>query len=51
MQVYSIGKFVKIIGVTEQTLRNWDKKEMLKPNNVTEGGYRYHSETQVNQFF
>jgi putative resolvase len=50
MRVYSIGKFAKMIGVTEQTLRNWDKTGKLKPNHTTESGYRYYSETQFNQF-
>lgn len=27
MAMYSIGEFGKQIGVTPQTLRNWDKKE------------------------
>lgn len=31
LKTYSIGKFSKIIGVTETTLRNWDKVNKLKP--------------------
>ncbi len=30
MKYYSIGKFAKLIEKTEQTLRNWDKKDILK---------------------
>ncbi|MHB8125029.1 MAG: MerR family transcriptional regulator, partial [Desulfitobacteriaceae bacterium] len=27
MNYYSIGEFAKLIGKTEQTLRNWDKND------------------------
>lgn len=50
MKYYSIGEFSKLIGKTEQTLRNWDKKEVLKPHHVTESGYRYYSQKQLNHF-
>ena len=50
MKYYSIGKFAKLIGKTEQTLRNWDKKDILKPHHVTESGYRYYSQQQLNHF-
>jgi predicted site-specific integrase-resolvase len=50
MSNYSIGQFSKKIGVTAQTLRNWDKNGELKPIYVSEGGTRYYSEEQKNQF-
>lgn len=50
MKYYSIGQFAKLIGKTEQTLRNWDKKNILKPHHVTESGYRYYSQQQLNHF-
>lgn len=50
MTMYSIGEFGKQIGVTPQTLRNWDKKGELKPAHVSQGGTRYYSEEQRNQF-
>ena len=50
MKYYSIGQFAERIGKTEQTLRNWDKKGMLKPHHVTESGYRYYSQEQLNHF-
>lgn len=49
MEYYSIGKFAKLIGTTEQTLRNWDKKGTLKPHHITESGYRYYSQQQLNR--
>lgn len=35
MEYLSIGEFAKKIGVTIQTLRNWDKTGKLKPNHVS----------------
>ena len=32
MKLYRIGDFAKTIGVTLQTLRNWDKLGKLKPH-------------------
>ncbi len=46
---YSIHKVSKILGVTAQTLRNWDKAGKLKPHHITESGYRYYSESQLKQ--
>lgn len=51
MKYYSIGEFAKLIGKTEQTLRNWDKNNTLKPHHVLESGYRYYSQKQLNHFF
>ena len=46
---FTINKFAKIVGVTPQTLRNWDKSGKLKPHHTAENGYRYYSEEQLNQ--
>ncbi len=50
MKYYSIGKFAKLIGKTTQTLRDWDKKGVLKPHHVAPSGYRYYSQEQLNHF-
>jgi predicted site-specific integrase-resolvase len=50
MKYYSIGEFAKLIGKTEQTLRNWDKKGVLKPHHVAPSGYRYYSQEQLNHY-
>lgn len=45
-KLLSIGQASKVLGVTIQTLRNWDKKGLLKPDKLTEGGFRrYKLET------
>lgn len=49
MRYFTINKFSKIVGVTPQTLRNWDKDGKLKPHHTTESGYRYYSEEQLSQ--
>lgn len=50
MKYYSIGKFAKLIGKTEQTLRNWDKNNILKPAYIAPSGFRYYSQEQLNHF-
>ena len=50
MKVYSIGEFSKLIGKTTQTLRNWDKENVLKPHHIANSGYRYYSQEQLNHF-
>ena len=47
--MYSIGEFAEKIGVTVQTIRDWDKKNRLKPSHVSSGGHRYYSEEQLNK--
>lgn len=50
MNYYSIGEFAKLIGKTEQTLRNWDKNDTFKPHHIAPSGYRYYSQEQLNHF-
>ena len=45
---YTIHRFAKLVGVTPQTLRNWDKLGKLKPHHTTTSGYRYYSQQQLN---
>ncbi|RHQ88372.1 MerR family DNA-binding transcriptional regulator, partial [Ruminococcus sp. AF21-42] len=37
------------IGVSAQTLRNWDANGKLHPHHTTVSGYRYYSDEQLNQ--
>ncbi len=46
---YSIHESSKIIGVSAQTLRNWDANGKLHPHHTTVNGYRYYSDEQLNQ--
>ena len=47
MKFYSIQEVTKILNVTAQTLRNWDKTGRLIPNHKTVSGYRYYTENQI----
>ena len=48
-KLFSIGKAAEIIGVSIQTLRNWDKSGKVKPDDLAKnGGRRYSYETLEN---
>ena len=50
MKYYTVGQFAKLISKTSQTLRNWDKDNILKPHHISESGYRYYSDEQLNHY-
>ena len=50
MKYYSSKTVKQMLGVTAQTLRNWDKSGKLKPSYVKSNGYRYYSEDTINEF-
>ena len=37
---YSINEFSKILGVSAETLRNWNKNGKLHPHHTSSNGYR-----------
>lgn len=39
-KLIAIGQASRLLGVTIQTLRNWDKQGLLKPDEITKGGSR-----------
>ena len=47
MKYYSAKTVTQILGVTAQTLRNWDKEGKLKPSYTKSNGYRYYNEDDV----
>lgn len=47
MKYLSSKTVTQILGVTAQTLRNWDREGKLKPAYVKSNGYRYYSEEQI----
>lgn len=48
-KIVSIGQASNLLGVTIQTIRNWDKQGLLKPDDITKGGQRrYKLETLKN---
>lgn len=50
MELMSIGKFAKKIGVNVATLRRMEKKGELMPTHVSSGGTRYYSTVQLKHF-
>ena len=50
MKQYSISKASSRLGVSAQTLRNWDKNGILKPSIITESGYRYYLDSDLAVF-
>lgn len=50
MELMSIGKFAKRVGVSTSTLRKMDRENVLKPCHVSEGGTRYYSTEQLRAF-
>lgn len=50
MELMSIGKFAKKVGVNVVTLRRMEQKGELLPHYVSNGGTRYYSIEQLNYF-
>ncbi|EAI2468534.1 IS607 family transposase [Campylobacter jejuni] len=51
-KLIAIGQASKLLGVTIQTLRNWDKQGLLKPDEITKGGsrrYKLESIKRINK--
>ena len=47
MKYYSTKTVAQLLGVTSQTLRNWDRQGRVKPSYVKSNGYRYYSEDSI----
>lgn len=50
MELLSIGKFAKIVGVTPTTLRKMQETGELIPQHISNGGTRYYSSEQLKHF-
>lgn len=50
MELLSIGKFAKKVGITTTTLRTMQKTGELIPEHISAGGTRYYSEKQLKYF-
>ena len=50
MRDLSIGEVAKMLEVTPETLRNWEKTEKFVPYLRTESGQRRYSQEQVEEF-
>lgn len=45
----SVAEFAGRIGVHPQTVRKWDREDVLKPHHVLPSGRRLYSEEQVEE--
>lgn len=50
MSFYSIGDVAEKIGVSVQTLRNWDNSGRFKSHHKSPGGTRYYTDKQIREF-
>ena len=50
MELLSIGKFAKMVGITPTTLRRMQQSGELIPYHISKGGTRYYSLEQLNRF-
>lgn len=46
----TISEFAKAIGISQNTIRKWESKGLLKPHHKTPGGRRLYSNEQVNAY-
>lgn len=43
-EYYSIGETAKLLGISAQSLRHYEKIEILRPKKISsENGYRYYT--------
>ena len=49
MRVYKIREFAKMLNVSMQTLRNWDKNGFLKAYR-TSGNVRFYTDEHLEEF-
>lgn len=50
-QFYTTTKFAKKIGVSKNTVVNWEHKGLLLPHHCSPTGRRYYSQEQVDNYF
>lgn len=50
MELISIGKFAKMVGLTPTTIRRMHETGELVPYHISKGGTRYYSTEQLNKF-
>lgn len=48
--MYTTPQFAKKIGVHPQTIRNWEKNNILKPAVISPSGRKYYTQDQVNNY-
>lgn len=47
MEVYTIGQVAKFLGVSRDTLKFYEEKELVKPKQDDENGYRKYNHVDI----
>lgn len=47
MKLFRIGEISKLYGISVDTLRHYEKLDILKPEHISSSGYRYYSNRQI----
>lgn len=50
MVYYTSGQFARLIGVTKNTLVNWETHQWLMPHHVSPSGRRFYSQQQLDDY-
>ena len=48
MKTYKIGEIAKMLGISSETIRNYEKKGLIKPYKEEESRYRFYDIIQIN---
>lgn len=48
MKTYKIGEIAKMLGISSETIRNYEKKGLIKPYKEEESHYRFYDIIQIN---
>ena len=51
MVYYTSGQFARLIGVTKNTIVNWETHGWLLPHHVSPSGRRFYSQEQFEDYF
>lgn len=49
MKTYKIGEIAKMLGISSETIRNYEKKGLIEPYKEEESNYRYYDIVQINR--
>lgn len=48
---YTSSEFARLVGVTKNTIVNWERHGWLLPHHVSPSGRRYYSEQQLEDYY
>lgn len=51
MIFYTTSEFARLVGVTKNTIVNWETRGWLLPHHVSPSGRRFYSQEQLEDYF